>query len=205
MNGGVEQSADDNIIILADMPGVAEKDIDIMLEKDVLTINGYISSVTAPEGYELAHDEYGIGDYQRNFTLPDEVDRDNIEASLPDLPEPVVVNDNYPSDGHHGWKFIRFGPDGRLYVPVGAPCNVCETEGTPYGKITSITPDGSDLQVYAEGVRNSVGFDWHPETGALWFTDNGRDNLGRSAGAGVYFYRLEAGDFVETRRTVLLK
>ena len=75
-------SADDNIIILADMPGVAEKDIDIMLEKDVLTINGYISSVTAPEGYELAHDEYGIGDYQRNFTLPDEVDRDNIEASL---------------------------------------------------------------------------------------------------------------------------
>lgn len=111
-----------------------------------------------------------------------EIDRvlryDNIEAGLPNLPEPVVINSDYPSDGHHGWKFIRFGPDGRLYVPVGAPCNVCETEGTPYGKITSIAPDGSDLQVYAEGVRNSVGFDWHPATGELWFTDNGRDLLG---------------------------
>ena len=75
-------SANDNIIILADMPGVAEKNIDIVLEKDVLTISGYISNVTAPEGYELAHDEYGVGDYQRSFTLPDEIDRDNIEASL---------------------------------------------------------------------------------------------------------------------------
>mgnify|MGYP001822551164 FL=1 len=75
-------SVDDNIIILADMPGVAEENIDIMLEKDVLTINGYVSSVTAPEGYELAHGEYGVGDYQRSFTLPDEIDRDNIEASL---------------------------------------------------------------------------------------------------------------------------
>lgn len=111
-----------------------------------------------------------------------EIDRvlryDDIEASLPNLPEPVIITDEYPSDGHHGWKFIRFGPDGRLYVPVGAPCNVCETAGTPYGKITSIAPDGSDLQVYAEGVRNSVGFDWHPDTGELWFTDNGRDHLG---------------------------
>ncbi len=75
-------SADDNIIILADMPGVADKDIDIMLEKDVLTINGYVPNTAAPEGYELAHGEYGIGDYQRSFTLPDEIDRDNIEASL---------------------------------------------------------------------------------------------------------------------------
>ena len=75
-------SAGDDIVILADMPGVAEEDIDITLEKDVLTINGYVSNVESPEGYELAHGEYGIGDYQRSFTLPDEVDRDNIEASL---------------------------------------------------------------------------------------------------------------------------
>lgn len=121
---------------------------------------------------------------------------DNIEESLPELPEAVVLNANYPTDGHHGWKFIRFGPDGRLYVPVGAPCNVCEIDGTPYGKITSIAADGSDLQVYADGVRNSVGFDWHPETGVLWFTDNGRDNLGddvppdelnRAPEAGLHF------------------
>ena len=72
-----------NLFVKAtDMPGVAEKDIDIMLEKDVLTINGYVANVTAPEGYDLGHGEYGIGDYQRSFTLPDEIDRDNIEASL---------------------------------------------------------------------------------------------------------------------------
>jgi glucose/arabinose dehydrogenase len=121
---------------------------------------------------------------------------DNIEESLPELPEAVVINAGYPSDRSHGWKFIRFGPDGRLYVPVGAPCNVCQVEGTPYGKITSIAADGSDLQVYADGVRNSVGFDWHPETGVLWFTDNGRDSLGddvppdelnRAPEAGLHF------------------
>lgn len=72
----------DDIIILADMPGVAEQDVDIMLEKDVLTINGYVSGGEAPEGYEQAHGEYGVGDYQRRFTLPDEIDRDGVEASL---------------------------------------------------------------------------------------------------------------------------
>lgn len=75
-------SAEDTIIILADMPGVAEQDVDIMLEKDVLTINGYVSGGATPEGYELAHGEYGVGDFQRRFTLPDEIDRDGVEASL---------------------------------------------------------------------------------------------------------------------------
>jgi HSP20 family protein len=75
-------SANDDIVILADMPGVVEKNIDITLEKNVLTINGYIANVEEPEEYELVHSEYGIGDYQRSFTLPDEIDRDNIEASL---------------------------------------------------------------------------------------------------------------------------
>lgn len=103
---------------------------------------------------------------------------DNIEAGLPNLPQPVVINDDYPGDQGHGWKFIRFGPDGRLYVPVGAPCDTCAIEGTPYGKITSIAPDGTDLLVFADGLRNSVGFDWHPVTGELWFTDNGPDGMG---------------------------
>lgn len=75
-------SAGDAIIILADMPGVAEANIDITLDKDILTINGYVSDVDAPEGYDMAHGEYGVGDYERSFTLPDEIDRDNIEASL---------------------------------------------------------------------------------------------------------------------------
>lgn len=102
---------------------------------------------------------------------------DDIEANMENSPEPVVVVDDLPTEEHHGWKFIDFGPDGKLYVPVGAPCNVCD-EGDPYATILRMNPDGTDREVFARGVRNSVGFDWHPETGELWFTDNGRDMLG---------------------------
>jgi glucose/arabinose dehydrogenase len=102
---------------------------------------------------------------------------DHIESRLTDPPKPVVVNDHFPDKTWHGWKFIRFGPDGELYVPVGAPCNVCLVHD-PFGTIMRMKPDGSNLQVYARGVRNSVGFDWNPATKVLWFTDNGRDNLG---------------------------
>lgn len=104
---------------------------------------------------------------------------DNIEANLAKPPKPVVINDKYPTDRHHGWKFIAFGPDDKLYVPVGAPCNICERLDNPkYASITRMNPDGSDVEVFASGVRNSVGFDWHPDTRELWFTDNGRDMLG---------------------------
>ncbi|MFW6189299.1 MAG: PQQ-dependent sugar dehydrogenase [Planctomycetota bacterium] len=102
---------------------------------------------------------------------------DDIEGRLDDPPEPVVVNDSFPEDRWHGWKYIAFGPDERLYVPVGAPCNICERED-PYASITRMNPDGTGFEVFARGVRNTVGFDWHPETGELWFTDNGRDWLG---------------------------
>jgi glucose/arabinose dehydrogenase len=102
---------------------------------------------------------------------------DNIESKLESAGQPTVVSDKFPGDRHHGWKFIRFGPDGMLYVPVGAPCNVCD-RGDPYNTIWRMKPDGSGLEVYARGVRNTVGFDWHPTTKELWFTDNGRDNLG---------------------------
>lgn len=103
---------------------------------------------------------------------------DNIEANLEKPPAPVVVNDTFPSDRHHGWKFIAFGPDGLLYVPVGAPCNICEPENPIYASITRMKPDGTGREVFASGIRNSVGFDWHPVTKELWFTDNGRDSLG---------------------------
>jgi glucose/arabinose dehydrogenase len=102
---------------------------------------------------------------------------DDIESRLDDPPEPVTVSDAFPTDRSHGWKFIRFGPDGKLYVPIGAPCNVCEP-GDPYASITRMNPDGSDWEIFARGVRNTVGFDWDPRTGELWFTDNGRDWLG---------------------------
>lgn len=102
---------------------------------------------------------------------------DNIEADLSHPPEPVVVYDRFPGDEWHGWKYIAFGPDGLLYVPVGAPCNVCAVKD-PYATITRLRPDGTHLEVYARGVRNTVGFDWHPRTRELWFTDNGRDWMG---------------------------
>lgn len=102
----------------------------------------------------------------------------DIEEHLDNPPEPEVINDNYPTDRHHGWKFIRFGPDGKLYVPVGAPCNICERDDQRYASITRMNPDGSESEIFAHGVRNTVGFDWHPETQELWFTDNGRDLMG---------------------------
>ncbi len=103
---------------------------------------------------------------------------DGIESALDAPPKPVVVNDTFPSDEHHGWKFIRFGPDGMLYVPVGGPCNVCERDDPRYASIMRMRPDGTGLEVFASGVRNTVGFDWNPATKELWFTDNGRDWMG---------------------------
>ncbi len=105
---------------------------------------------------------------------------DDIESRLQDPPEPVVVGGAFPSERAHGWKFIRFGPDGKLYVPVGAPCNICDRTGEDirFATINRMNPDGSGEEVFAHGIRNSVGFDWHPETGELWFTSNGRDRLG---------------------------
>ncbi len=111
-----------------------------------------------------------------------EVDRilryDDIEARLKDPPAPVVLSERFPRDRYHGWKFIRFGPDEWLYIPVGAPCNVCEREDQRYASITRMKPDGTQPQIFARGVRNTVGFDWHPSTRELWFTDNGRDWMG---------------------------
>ncbi len=104
---------------------------------------------------------------------------DDIENKLDNPGKPVVVNDNFPNERHHGWKYIAFGPDDKLYVPVGAPCNVCDHPEDPrFSSIMRMDPDGSNLEVYAHGVRNSVGFDWHPKTKELWFTENGRDWLG---------------------------
>ncbi|MEM1259874.1 MAG: PQQ-dependent sugar dehydrogenase [Bacteroidota bacterium] len=105
---------------------------------------------------------------------------DNIEAQLDRPSEPVVVYDDYPTEFHHGWKYIAFGPDDKLYVPVGAPCNICDSTVSDqrYASITRMDPDGNNREIYAHGVRNTVGFTWHPETNEMWFTDNGRDLMG---------------------------
>jgi len=101
-----------------------------------------------------------------------------IESKLDNPGKSQIVYDKYPTETHHGWKYIAFGPDGKLYVPVGAPCNICESKDPIYASITRMNPDGTGLEVFASGVRNSVGFTWHPTTKQIWFTDNGRDQLG---------------------------
>ena len=102
----------------------------------------------------------------------------DIRNRLDNPGKPEVVYGGYPSEKHHGWKFIDFGPDGQLYVPIGAPCNICDEEG--FATITRFDVDAANPapEVVASGVRNTVGFTWHPTTGQLWFTDNGRDMLG---------------------------
>jgi len=101
----------------------------------------------------------------------------NIEQNLADTTKRVVIYDKFPTEWPHGWKYIAFGPDGKLYVPVGAPFNI----GIPddrHASIFRMNDDGTGLEKFASGVRNTVGFTWHPMTHELWFTENGRDNLG---------------------------
>jgi glucose/arabinose dehydrogenase len=101
---------------------------------------------------------------------------DDIETAPDSPPEPVLVTGALPDKSHHGWKYLRFGPDGLLYVPVGAPCNICDEQG--FAEIRRLSADGSGMETYARGVRNSVGLAFHPATAELWLTENGRDMLG---------------------------
>ncbi len=98
-----------------------------------------------------------------------------VEPRLHRPPRPTVVSDAFPDQEDDGWKFIAFGPDGRLYIPVGAPCNACEPDDQRHASIMRMWPDGDGLEVFARGVRSTAGFDWDPATGVLWFTDTGRD------------------------------
>jgi glucose/arabinose dehydrogenase len=102
---------------------------------------------------------------------------DGIESNPNAQPVDVTSAFNLPPKQHHGWKYVKFGPDGKLYIPFGAPCNICLPEDA-YAQIRRYNPDGSGMEVVARGVRNSVGFDFHPATRELWFTDNGRDWMG---------------------------
>lgn len=136
------------------------------------TIYTLDEELTSPSGVAYRNGALYVGAINRILRY------DNIDNHLDNPPEPVVVIDSYPSEDHHGWKFIAFGPDDKLYVPVGAPCNICKSDDDIFASITRMNPDGSNQEIIAHGVRNSVGFDWHPQTGSLWFTDNGRDWLG---------------------------
>lgn len=138
-----------------------------------------------PSGVEFRDGSLYVGEVDRILRY------DNIEAMLDQPPEPVVVTDTLPDKEHHGWKYLRFGADGKLYIPVGVPCNICDEEG--FGEIRRMDPDGSNMNVYAKGVRNSVGLAFHPDNGHLWFTDNGRDMLGDDLPADELNYAPQAG------------
>ncbi len=124
-----------------------------------------------PNGVALKNGDLYVAEVSRILKFSD------IDNNFDKKPDYTVVTDKYPTEGHHGWKFIRFGPDGKLYVPVGAPCNTCEPD-EEHAVITRINDDGSEKEVFAKGIRNTVGFDWEPNSQHLWFTDNGRDMLG---------------------------
>ncbi|MBP9855633.1 MAG: sorbosone dehydrogenase family protein [Candidatus Omnitrophica bacterium] len=128
---------------------------------------------TPPNGVAYKDGSLYIGEIGRVLRI------DHMEDGIPPATiKPIVITDKLPKDSWHGWKVIRFGPDGKLYIPVGSPCNTCLKSDERYGSIMRMNPDGSELEVFARGLRNSVGFDWDAETNELWFTDNGRDNLG---------------------------
>ena len=129
------------------------------------------SGLELPIGVAFHHGDLYVSAVSRIVVLRD------IEHHLDDPPAPKVVYDKFPTDTHHGGKFIAFGPDGLLYVPIGAPCNVCDKDKA-YAKLTRMHPDGTGLEDVAYGIRNTVGFAWQPGSGKLWFTDNGRDLLG---------------------------
>lgn len=125
-----------------------------------------------PNGVAFRDGALYVAEVSRILKFPD------IENKLDQPGTPEVVYDQFPTERHHGWKYIAFGPDGKLYVPVGAPCNICESEDEVFASITRMNPDGTDVEVVQHGVRNTVGFTWHPADKQLWFTDNGRDMLG---------------------------
>lgn len=132
------------------------------------------TSLNVPNGVAFKNGSLYVAEVNRLLRY------DNVENDVEHLPEPEVIYDDYPDEFHHGWKYIAFGPDEKLYVPVGAPCNICDSAVVDqrYASITRMNADGSDREIYAHGVRNTVGFDWHPDSKELWFTDNGRDLLG---------------------------
>ena len=147
---------------------VVDKDGDMVAEKRYVIDE----ELTMPNGVAFHDGDLYVGALNQVLRYRD------IESNLGSPPEPDVIYDGFPTEKHHGWKYIAFGPDGKLYVPVGTPCNICKSEDEVFATIMRMDPDGSNLEIFAEGVRNSVGFTWHPQTGDLWFTDNGRDMLG---------------------------
>jgi len=153
-------SKDDRVYALPDRDGDHRADRVIVIAR----------GLDVPNGVAFRSGALYVGEIHRIVRY------DDILRHLEAPPPPALVRE-LPPKRWHGRKFIAFGPDGLLYFGQGMPCNVCERR-PPFGTIRRMRPDGTDLQTFARGVRNSSGFDWDPRTGDLWFTDNGRDRLG---------------------------
>ena len=158
----VGNRTEDKVYLLRDTDGDFKAD-----ERHVIA-----QGLNMPNGVAYYQGDLYVAEVNRILRFPDIMETYHQEPSF------EVIYDEYPTDRHHGWKYIAFGPDGKLYVPVGAPCNICDSEKDIYATITRMDPDGSNMEIYAEGIRNTVGFTWHPQTDELWFTDNGRDRMG---------------------------
>lgn len=143
---------------------------DNVIDKVVTIAEG----LNAPIGVTLMNGSLYVAEISRVIRF------DNIDFTYDKQPAINVVKVSLPSDKWHGGKVVKAGPDGKLYIPVGAPCNACNKENEPYSKIFRMNPDGSGLEEFARGIRNTVGFAFHPTTKQLWFTDNGRDMLGEN-------------------------
>jgi glucose/arabinose dehydrogenase len=128
------------------------------------------TEMNAPNGIAFHNGDLYVAEIERVSRYTD------IENDLENIPDAEVLDIELPSERHHGWRYIGFGPDNKLYISIGAPCNVCDDKG--FAQIIRMNADGSEREVFASGIRNSVGFTWHPESEELWFTDNGRDMLG---------------------------
>ena len=154
---------ENNVYALVDENGDGKADSKYVLAADL----------RMPNGVAVKDGDLYVAEVSRILRFKD------IENNLT-KPSYEVVYDGYPDEAHHGWKFIAFGPEGMLYIPVGAPCNICVSEDPIFASITrlDVSKPGAKPEIYAHGVRNSVGMTWHPETKELWFTDNGRDMLG---------------------------
>ena len=154
-------------------------------EAEVVT---FASGLTMPSGLALIGGDLYVGALDRVLRYR------AIETTFRDNPQPEIVTDGLPDKRHHGWKYLSVGPDGFLYVPVGAPCNICESDDPRFASILRMDPMTGITTVYAAGVRNSVGMAWHPDTGELWFSDNGRDMLGDDVPAEEINRVTRAGD-----------
>jgi glucose/arabinose dehydrogenase len=152
---------------------------------------GVVYAVRDKDGDGVAEQRYVLADklympngvaYKDGALYVAEVNRiirfDHIGEKLANPPQPVVVYDKFPTDKHHGWKYLRFGPDGLLYTAVGVNCNICVPEKDIYGSLLRLPVNGGKPEILARGIRNSVGFDWEPSSGRLFFNENGRDYLG---------------------------